>query len=223
MVHVTFHFFGLMKRADLVRLTGYTPRHISRVAASIPGASRTAGGQWIFDETQRGFPRWVKKARSKKNAWKTPRLLYKRRPKKKRWGSVPMSIRPKRRILTMEHYTVLDAGRLDTTGRLMWLKLAKIHKLSPHELQLSIRKTVVTRIKVTRRERKRIGVSSFHGFAFSFELLMRQIYPVLPTWTADIALSAIEKLSEVEEFIDGMRHRFKLRRPPRTRNNRFSQ
>ena len=47
-----------MKRAKLVKLTGFSEAHISRIASSIPGAF-LSGKQYDFDETDPRFQEWL--------------------------------------------------------------------------------------------------------------------------------------------------------------------
>lgn len=52
--------------AELARLTGYTPRHIRRIAGTISGAVRTAGGHWQIPDSP-AVREWCREAKEERD------------------------------------------------------------------------------------------------------------------------------------------------------------
>ena len=77
-----------MKRAELARLSGYSERHISRIAAEIPGAKFSPGRQSKFDETNPKLQRWIAESQTRKKE----KVLSRAAPRKRRLSKVPTMV-----------------------------------------------------------------------------------------------------------------------------------
>ncbi len=201
MAHVTF---PEMKRAQLVALTGLSPRHISRIAPNIPGARPTPGGQWTWDENAPGFRQWAKEMKQKHDVRQpnhhthptiTEQLnLIKNRDERARWKEIAerLNYTPVQLLLARVH---------DPVERERWAQNVEKWKLTPRELQLSIRNGVVTRISVTQARRGGGGgVSSWLGVSTMWDLLRKQIGEQWKEWSVEELDEIIRKQAPMVEF-----------------------
>jgi hypothetical protein len=102
------------------------------------------------------------------------------------------------------HHYILAKAKLDATGQKMWMEMALKSKLSPNELQESIRVGHVLKLPPGQKGRA-AGVSSFQGLSLSWSLLRRQIGEMWREWDEGEVNEALEFLRPIEEFCDQLR------------------
>lgn len=208
-----------MKRAELARRTGYTGRQISRYAPSLPGASQTTGGQWVYDESDPRLTKWIKSARATNDRRTSMReaaaALPMPRARAERNLTQLLNRRPvsPKAAITPEHERVLRTRCRDPIAAEMWRKLIKKKLLSPNELMESIRKGTVTRIESLAASGQTRGLATFQGLAQQWEILGRKIERVLPEWNAKEAALALEHLDPILKFAEYLKIRFQISPP----------
>lgn len=97
------------------------------------------------------------------------------------------------------HHFVLARSKLDDVGLKMWSDLAKKEKLSAAELQESIKKGHVTRIKHEPQDGA-AGVSTWQGLSMQFDLLRRQIGDKWQEWDIAQIDRVLEKIQKILAF-----------------------
>jgi hypothetical protein len=114
--------------------------------------------------------------------------------------------------LTPEHHRILSSKKLkrDPVARNMWTQIAEKKRLTPRELQESIRKGIITRIKIDPDKNGGYGFASFEGWHFQWTILHRQIESAWRKWSVETAEEARRFFApivafdhEVEQMIAG--------------------
>jgi hypothetical protein len=96
-------------------------------------------------------------------------------------------------------------SRLDPVAQDMWRKLRAKERLSPRELQESIRLGRPTRIKIDRDKNRGIGFTSFEIWSGQWKLLRRQIEDTWRKWPDDTIEEALRFIEPVESFARELR------------------
>ncbi len=107
---------------------------------------------------------------------------------------------------TPEHHFVLARASLPAPDQQAWLETSKREKLTSAELQLSIRKGLVTRIQRQDSD-PRAGVSTFEGLRGQWNMLERAARPTMGDWSpADVGF-VLELLAPIGAFIAELKAR----------------
>ncbi len=107
---------------------------------------------------------------------------------------------------TPEHHFVLARAALPAPDQQAWLETSKREKLTSAELQLSIRKGLVTRIQRQDSD-PRAGVSTFEGLRGQWNMLERAARPTMGEWSSEDVGFVLQLLAPIGAFIAELKAR----------------
>jgi len=107
-----------------------------------------------------------------------------------------------------EHHFIVANSRLDAVAQHMWLQLSEKEKLTPRELQESIRAGQVVKLYAEDYERKG-GFASIEGLFAMWKMLRRQIGDFWREWTPKEIAAFLRYLEPMEDFARQLREKLR--------------
>jgi hypothetical protein len=113
-------------------------------------------------------------------------------------------------LLKPEHHFILARSRLDDVAQRMWFELSEKEKLTPRELEESIRAGHVVKLYLDSYERKG-GFASIEGLHSMWKILRRQIGDLWVEWNDKEIAAFLRYVEPIEAFARQLRDKINAR------------